>query len=450
MTLRRRLSLAVTLTLLGTGIAGCRNTYRSDTVLHADGSVDRAIEQPQQTTPEAARQPGIWKEVTLKDQSEGSGLFRRIVHLVTAQGHFRLPAEIPDYLRITAPPGSGLLDGKLKRQYERRDYVFVVEHRWRETLTDGVTFEDMRKARKELADLAIDLFADAFRQGIGPEYDPSNLLQWMRTEGENWLAEITDYLYLNAASREPLSQAALADGLAEICARHGLHLKAQGKLLDKDKLDQVMRDYAIQLIAVHVRTVKDGKKVDHATIATWLAKNGPLDQGWKKLDFTKYGGQKAVQDRLLALAARTVGLHIVSLVRDGEDRQCEYSLQVPGEVVATNGVLLAPDRVRWQFSGFDAYPSGYTMACRSLAPQADAQNMLLRATPLATREAMLQFVALVADDPALLQRLQECRRQHSMEPLKAYRKSLATRKGDAEQRARADQVMKFLNLQVDS
>ena len=68
-----------------------------------------------------------------------------------AGGHFKAANEIPDHVVFKLRKEYGVPAGKLERQYTRNDAVFVVEHRWRETLTDVVTLDGMRKAREELA-----------------------------------------------------------------------------------------------------------------------------------------------------------------------------------------------------------------------------------------------------------------------------------------------------------
>src|SRR4051794_13425117 len=93
------------------------------------------------------------------------------------------------------------------------------------------------------------------------------------------------------------------------------------------------------------------------------------------------------------------------------DRQLDYTLSVPGKVVETNGQLLADDQVRWRFAAIEAYPLGYEMSCRSLEGQTRVQKDLLQEERLGTRATMLAYVALVGNNPKMLEVLRECRRQ---------------------------------------
>src|SRR5207253_292709 len=110
-----------------------------------------------------------------------------------AWGTFKTVKDLPDNVLVKAPEKSGVPDGKLVREHARNDCVFVVEHVWRETLTDVVTLEDMRKARDELADLVIGVYAEAFDEAVGKDYDAADLAKWFRTEGKTWAAELTDF-----------------------------------------------------------------------------------------------------------------------------------------------------------------------------------------------------------------------------------------------------------------
>ena len=55
--------------LLAAVSGGCsEDYYRAETVLHADGSIERAVYQPIDHTPEAARQAKNWDHVTFADK----------------------------------------------------------------------------------------------------------------------------------------------------------------------------------------------------------------------------------------------------------------------------------------------------------------------------------------------------------------------------------------------
>jgi hypothetical protein len=116
--------------------------------------------------------------------------------------------------------------------------------------------------------------------------------------------------------------------------------------------------------------------------------------------------------------------------------------------VESNGQILAANRVRWQFEGREAYPFGFTMECRSLDPDPEAQK-LLTGTPLADREAMLRFAALVDGHEGLLGTLRECRRRKTLKPLTDYRKALYADPKASGELAPLFGVYKLLGFRVD-
>ena len=146
MTCSSRTRIGLVAMALAIAAVGC-DTYRIETVLYPDGSVDRAIYQPEKDTPKDARNAEHWKQVTFApspdaSEKEGwSGLIRDLPlreankdrTYIAAWGHFPSPDQIPDHVEFKAPEGSKVPAGKLVRTYKKNDYLFVVEYEWRET-----------------------------------------------------------------------------------------------------------------------------------------------------------------------------------------------------------------------------------------------------------------------------------------------------------------------------
>jgi hypothetical protein len=471
MTHATRLILGGMLLLAGLGSAGCATVYRSETVLHDDGSVERAIYQPSNDTPAGAKVPALWKQVTYvpdPDNLEKQGMAGPITRLpVLAQsqdhpyfaawGTFKTVRDMPEHVIIKPPDGTDLPDGKLVREATRKDYVFVVEHRWRETLTDVVTQDDMRKARVELADLLLGVAADTFDEVVGKDYDGTALFKLLGSVGRPGLADATDFAFLYCATHKgPAAQAGLADGLAEVCARHGLVLKAQGRFLDDRAMEKTVDDFVIGLIVANVRRKDDGKPVDRETAAAWWrelrGKNdgrgqpppGIFGPAARKVIATKYGGEEAYNRRVGALVTRVFGLYWGDLLFNL--RGFDYTMTMPGEVVETNGEVLAGNQVRWQFGAREAYPLGYAMTCRSLLPQLETQRKLLKGQPLESREEMLRFADLVNGQEGLADVLRDCRKQKKMAPLYEYRAKAQQMQAGADEVKRVNAFLRVLKL----
>jgi hypothetical protein len=451
------------LALLACLLTGCPvNHYRGETVLNEDGSVRRAVYQPGEPPSGETLTKQGWDKVAWApppEKAEGVpfDLLPRAdppegnaARYYVAWGTFKGARELPETVRFAAPKGSGVADGTLAREYGRTDYVFVVEHRWRETLTDVVTAEGMRKARDELADLAIGLGADTFDEALGKEYDASGLVKWAKGEAKEWLADLTDFAFEYCSTHKgPEAEKGLGEGIVKVCARHGLVLTdADGKPLDGDAANKALEDFFVGLVTKHVRKRSDGTAVSKETVRDWLEElNKPRGEkeppnrfqaAAEKAITAKFKTTDAFWEKVAALAVRIGGLYRIPYF--GNTGRFDYVLKVPGEVVETDGEILGGDRVRWRFDERAAYPLGYPMACRSLAPQVALQKDLLKGQPLVGREAMLDYVGLVRGNDALLAAVEECRKQKKVAPLYGRR-----RLGMAEAKE-VDRLLKLLGL----
>jgi len=155
-----------------------------------------------------------------------------------AWGRFASVDKIPDYFTLSIPDGSKA--GRLQRESSRIDHVFVIEHRWEETLADIVTFADMRTARRELAQLLIQVFEDVLKQWLDSQYDVSALIDWLRGEGTACWEETCD-LYFFLSTNSPRSdelQKRFGHELGRLFTRRGLTITGKnGMLLDHDLVD---------------------------------------------------------------------------------------------------------------------------------------------------------------------------------------------------------------------
>ena len=415
---------------------GCEpNLYRAETELHADGSVHRAIYQPVEATPPDAQKAGVWKTSTYAKRIEHDKWTGGISDLPRADrderhpyfaawGRFESPDKLPQAYSKKAP--RTLQDGKLDIEYQREDYVLVVEHRYRENLTDIVTLDDMHLARGELADLLVPLAQHILDEALGGEYDTTMLADWLNQTGAPWFFELTDVVF-EAGARKALSEEKLAAAMAPICARRGLVLTdASGKLLDNEAIEDAVEAYATKVLREHLQRRDGGKVSDEAisTIVEWIGlKDRPAnsDDPYKyyrdsveKVIAGKFGNDEAFKDAVEPLVARVLGLYASDLL--GKRHHFRYTLTMPGTIVRTNGTLLSDRSVRWTFEGMDAYPFGYAMECDSLVVQAGLETELLGRKVLVDNETTFKYIDLVGSHDALREVMQACAREKSMAP----------------------------------
>ena len=180
--MRKTSLLVLPLSLAVVPFLGC-DSFRSETRLHEDGRVERAIYQPTESLPLAAKEPQRWKAVTYSfqiDDSEWEGPISALpinedseLSYFAAWGEFDSVDDIPDHYLKRSPDGKA--KGELIRKAVRIDYVLVMKYEWNETLTDIVSLQDMQEAQRELTDLGIKMLRDIFEEALGPEYDFSDL-----------------------------------------------------------------------------------------------------------------------------------------------------------------------------------------------------------------------------------------------------------------------------------
>jgi hypothetical protein len=448
-------------------LAGCRSDYRCETIVRPDGQVERAVYQPVSNTPDATRKEGVWQQlkgrVPTPEQLEREGRPVGIRQLLArpeladqdqagsyfaAWGTFPSAKQIPDHLVFKAPEGARVPDGRLVRDHQRTDYVFVVEHRWRETLTNVVQLEDMRRAREELIELLADVWGDTFHEAVGQDYQADALVQWLKTEGKAWAGELTDAAFVHfAAHKGPTARQAFLPRLAEICGRHGLELNADGQLLKGDAVEERIKAFATELVCRHVRRRADGERVERESATAWvklLFGSDDEPRKWRdrfktaeaKVIAKRFGDRPSFDRRTEALLVRVGGLYAADWVF--ENQHFHYTLTMPGTIVETNGEIMAENRACWRFTAHAAYPSGYEMTCRSLAPQVEVQ--LLGGRPLNSAEGMTRFVEIVNADRRLPEVLEACRKQKKMQPLVDYR--------NAQGNPRLDELLRLLGLPV--
>jgi hypothetical protein len=369
-----------------------------------------------------------------------------------AWGEFESPARLPGtYLK---PAPRGLTDGKLLVEYEQEEHVLVVDYRWRETLTDIVTLEDMRRSRRQFLEIVLPLVERCLETALGSQYEVDGLAEWFRTTGSEWFVELTDSFF-EAGTRGQLPPSdAWKQTMADVCGRYGLNLRdAGGQLLDEERARDAVAQFASEILQQKLKR-RDGAAVPQQVIDDLLEwvnlrdhsqADGPrlarLDGLAQRVIAEQYGSQQNFEALMTPLAARMLGLYRVEIL--GPPRRFDYTLQMPGLVVETNGVLVADDRVRWKFEAVEAYPFGYPMECRAVAPRRDVQRKLLGAEPLVERQDMLAYVAAVSSDFALAEAMRNCARRESIEPLLAARERVASESGDTRP---FDVVLQLLKL----
>jgi formylglycine-generating enzyme required for sulfatase activity len=418
--------------------AACYETQYVDTVIHTDGSVERAIAQDISRTPEAVQRPGIWRETRVAtsgpdDPWDGSLAALKAPtkedNLFAAAGHFATVAAIPDHYVEMAK--DGVSASRLVRAYIKRDLGLLTEHVWTETLTDITDPSAMAKAREEMSQISMKLLRAGLDEGLGRDYDYQDYVRWVGGTVKDLFAVMAEAgIEARAKNTPPLSESTSDDQITAIAARYGFPWAGDSEGPDK------IRAFLAERTRALVKR-RDGGAVDPAIIeltarAIWnIGGKGRVEfdgegvgvkfeAGVNRVVAAEFGGEEALRQKSEVLFERMLGITF-----GNSDRPYAFSLTLPGTIVETNGTLESDSRVRWAFRLGDAFAFGYTMRCRSIEPNLTAQRAALGADRVTTRGAMLRYFALVDGQDEVRGVVDRAIRARSSAPLMAYRAALA-------------------------
>lgn len=417
--------------------------FQVETKILDDGSCERTIWQPdgEMLPAEAAeaRWRSRWGRVApaaappaFADEAAGN----RERKYFTAGGTFRSPAEIPEHFRNTVSLGPEQAIGRLDRSYERIDYAFVVEHRWRETLTNIVTRDGFLAARAELLDVALPILSGGIRNVYGTQYDVDGILRYVHEDGRKFLEQAAEVWFEQSAAHRPEEE--LAIRLAGLGRGFGLDLlDPSGKLVQDPERGTRLERFLRHRIVLGFRQ-KDGGRLSEPELRALLdvRSEAPFTKAW-----SRYWDQRRpeVEARLSRPFLRMVGLYNHPLGMTG-DPKFAFSLRLPGEVVASNGSIHGGSEVRWRFRGNRSFPDGFTMESRSLEIDREAQRKILGRVAIGDVDQALALVREVEPSAKLRALFIETREGGTLGPL------MRARFDGEDDRERLSRVRRLLGL----
>jgi hypothetical protein len=392
--------LLILSSLLLAASAGCSSQplFQVETVIRADGSCDRTFWQPRDEMFPAEASQAAWKARWRHFGPAGvppAFVAERPTDderkYVTASGHFRSPAEIPEHFRNVVELGPAKEVGRLARSYEHRDYAFVIEHRWREALTNIVTPERFLKARDRLLDRGVPFLEEGITRVYGARHDVRGLIQYIREDGRRFLEQAALVWYEHAARHRPAEE--FGTRLAELAQVFGLDLLDDaGKLLEVDRAQERIGAFVRHRMMLGVRR-RDGGRLTDSELRkmTDSSVGSPVRQAWNTYWQER---QRDMESALAAPLLETFGLYNHPLGISGAGNpKFAFTLTLPGKIVATNGAVEAADRTSWRFSGDESFPSGYVMEARSVEIDRDVERRILGRAPIADRDQAVAFTA---------------------------------------------------------
>ncbi len=406
-------------------VCGCGSPpmVQVDTILHGDGSCDRSIWQPRdEMLPADAFSPvwnTRWKSIKFHvfppelTEQAGNGRPNGERHYFFAQGSFRSPADIPAHFRFAFAEGRDAQASELVRVYECKDYGFVREHRWRETLTNIVTRERFLKARDQFLDRALPKVILGIETIYGKSFDVTRLTQYLQKDGRQFLEQAALVFYETMAQHVSDGEQPLV--YAELARQFGVDLLTPaGSLVADEEGRARLMSFLRHRIALGMRH-RDGSRLTEPEIRSILdpKENSKFSQSWD--EYWKQH-QKEFETQLVPLIYQMTGFYNAPFAWSQTPRFA-FDLRMPGQVVAASGTVDVPDHVRWRFSGDRSFPDGFVMQARSLEIDLEEQKRILGREAITATEEAKSYVELLEEDGHLLDAMRAVRAAGNLDPL---------------------------------
>ncbi|MDB5392473.1 MAG: hypothetical protein JWM11_8119 [Planctomycetaceae bacterium] len=415
--------------------SGCESkVFRSETRLFPDGSVERAISQPLENVPEAARNKDAgWQELfqtrlvnpietrdvpirelakALRgDRREKAVVDPKLTNFV-AWGKFANFGSLPDSFEVK------VLDdyrtGRIVRSLDRVELGFVTEWRWKENLVDTFNLTEHRIAREEIIRDSVAIAIASARRAWGSSYDLHELENWLNTEARAAFHESCDLVLEMGFKRQLKQYRKYQIPFFTILQRHGLDLfeSPDKPLTDEKQLQSRVEEFLVQTVDRLVKD-KEGKPLMRSLVSdmlkTWNSdsstkKQTRLQNACEHILSAQYGGQEKFERLSLERTARLVGCYLPSFMTTEcfkTSEEFEYQLEMPGVIMKTTGQLFSNNQVRWRFPLHDAFPLGYSMEATAVVVNEEAVRKYLPAGTLQSQDQVNRYLDLVRKDQGL-------------------------------------------------
>src|SRR5262245_17379737 len=351
---------------------------RIRTDLSPDGSCAREVRLEFPEAEEEGRKSGkpeVPAGLLLPDR-EGWATWSLEKTTLLARGFFAKAEEIPPDFRFRRGKEGRILDRTVSHRKE--DFVFFEGHRWSETFREPVDRDAMEASLAEAVSVAVEIGKRALRDALEEDFDLAEVDRWMDEEGSRALRSLAILWWEGLRDPDPDRT---RRRVAARLVRAGLETSPED--LREAGLERLRSAFA-RKVGTLVRPPKPGSGRSPASL--------PPSAVETRLSADRFGGflQARALERFGTKEAmeKWIGGRHADLVGDlggPEDKRLRFdcTLAMPGEVLRTNGVLLAPNEVLWRFTSGSLFPNGMKLEAESIVLQ------LHRLAPLAGAKGFL-------------------------------------------------------------
>jgi hypothetical protein len=410
------------LAILLTVASGCGDPplFQATTIVRPDGSCERTIIQPRVGyLPTAARPVGDlpdsnvlsdewiaqWTSVAGAERppkSAAHGAALGTHPYFQARGTFDSPSDIPlHYLYLNKSQCTAGIS-KLAREFEQTDFGLFVEYRWRETLTNSVSREQFVGGIKSTLDLLEPLMECGVPKALGDTYDVKALVNFLKTDGRAAFREMADIYYDTRLCRA--DDEAIIGRMVDVLRQHGMPWPNT----QQDPIGQLVADVLRTSLRRH-----DGVPITADEVQQIM-------EALDKFDWKAQQAALGIDEKQFETIFEACGVYPPFYLFHRAET-FEYSLELPGTLLDTNGLLMASNRTFWRFTADASFPRGYEMIARSIGYRPDIQKGLLGRIVIEDGRAAEEFVKLVERSGPLFDAVEAACRQGTLDPIRALR-----------------------------
>lgn len=368
------------LALVGVALAlgGCLPVLeiKSRTRVSADGTTSRETVITKTRRNANSDDEKLWNGRPIVDdlpRSLGDG-FRSIQRSeleIRMTGTFAHPEQMPsDFLRDVE-----LLDAPARNRVDFvvEDLLFAKRYVYRERYVDAIQPEDLKENKRDAVRFA-QKFAHAMIAGeFGRAFDTQELDRFIDGAGADLVGDLIEIYWFERKQLSKLDPVTRQTGLDRALERALKRIERVGATFDaKDGEDdnrEVLEAWLRDLFSSNLKRKVDGSRPTLSDFDYFFPKDAPwsgLETMIARAAQAEYGTTEKAED-----VARRVLLGITGTF-GSPPAQAEFhfdcAVELPGQLLRTNGYLETERSAFWVFEGEDLFPQGQWLEAESFTP----------------------------------------------------------------------------------